>query len=184
LEIQRSMSIETQRPTVAEIDLGALRSNFRALRGVAAHGELMVVVKADAYGHGAVPVARALIDEGCRHFGVATLDEARELREAGVRTRVYLQAGFFAEQTAEIVALDVTPFVFDVSMIGFLDRAAASAGRTDFPIHVKIDSGARRCGARRRCDWRVFAHCSPTPATRRVRSPTRNFGSLIMQSRP
>src|SRR5580698_6230391 len=116
LEIQRSMSIATQRPTVAEIDLGALRSNFRALRAVAAHGELMVVVKADAYGHGAVTVARTLLGEGCRHFGVATLDEARELREAGVRTRVYLQAGFLAEQVAQIVALDLTPFVFDASM--------------------------------------------------------------------
>ena len=93
-EIQPLMAIETQRPTIAEIDLGALRSNFRALRAVAAHGELMVVVKADAYGHGAVTVARTLIDEGCRHFGVATLDEARELRQAGIRTRVYLQAGF------------------------------------------------------------------------------------------
>jgi len=140
------MAIETQRPTIAEIDLGALRSNFRALRAVATHGELMVVVKADAYGHGAVTVARTLIDEGCRHFGVATLDEARELREAGIRTRVYLQAGFFAEQVAEIVALDLTPFVFDASMIGLLDRAAASAGRIDFPIHVKIDSGATRLG--------------------------------------
>jgi alanine racemase len=146
LEIQRSMSIETQRPTVAEIDLGALRSNFRALRAVAAHGELMVVVKADAYGHGAVTVARTLLDQGCRHFGVATLDEGRELRQAGVRARVYLQAGFFAQQVAEIVALDLTPFVFDVSMIGLLDRAAASAGRSDFPIHVKIDSGATRLG--------------------------------------
>ena len=69
LEIQRSMSLATQRPTVAEIDLDALRANFRALRGVSAHGELMVVVKADAYGHGAVTVARTLIGEGCRHFG-------------------------------------------------------------------------------------------------------------------
>jgi alanine racemase len=146
LEIQRSMSIATQRPTVAEIDLGALRSNFRALRAVAAHGELMVVVKADAYGHGAVTVARTLLDEGCRHFGVATLDEARELREAGVRTRVYLQAGFFAEQVAQIVALDLTPFVFAASMIALLDGAAASAGRKDFPIHIKIDSGATRLG--------------------------------------
>src|ERR1700674_3764004 len=145
-EIQPSMRIETQRPTVAEIDLGALRSNFRVLRAVASHGELMVVVKADAYGHGAVTVARTLLDEGCRHLGVATLDEARELREAGIRARVYLQAGFFAEQAAEIVALDLTPFVFDASMIGVLDRAAASAGRTDFPIHVKIDSGATRLG--------------------------------------
>jgi len=140
------MAIETQRPTIAEIDLGALRSNFRAMRALAAHGELMVVVKADGYGHGAVTVARTLIDEGCGHFGVATLDEARELREAGIRTRVYLQAGFFAEQAAEIVALDLTPFVFDAAMIGLLDRAAASAGRSDFAIHVKIDSGAARLG--------------------------------------
>ena len=88
------MTIETQRPTVAEIDLGALRSNFRALRGVAVHGELMVVVKADAYGHGAVVVARTLLDEGCRHFGVATIDEARELREAGV-SRARVSAGGF-----------------------------------------------------------------------------------------
>jgi alanine racemase len=140
------MEIGIQRPTVAEIDLGALRSNFRALRRVAPHGELMVVVKADAYGHGAVGVARALLDEGCRHLGVATLDEARELRDRGVRARIYLQAGFFAEQAAEIVALDLTPFVFDASMIGLLDRAASSAGRYDFPIHVKIDSGATRLG--------------------------------------
>jgi alanine racemase len=140
------MKLETQRPTVAEIDLGALRANFRALRALASHGELMVVVKADAYGHGAVTVARALIDERCRHFGVATLDEASELRNAGVRTRIYLQAGFFAEQVGEIVALDLTPFVFDVEMLPLLDRAAANGGRNDFPIHVKIDSGATRLG--------------------------------------
>jgi alanine racemase len=146
LEIQRSMRIEMQRPTVAEIDLAALRSNFRALRALAAHGELMVVVKADAYGHGAVTVARTLIEEGCRHFGVATLDEARELRAAGIRTRIYLQAGFFAAQAGEIVALDLTPFVFDASLIPLLDRAAVSAGRSDFPIHLKIDSGATRLG--------------------------------------
>jgi alanine racemase len=140
------MRIETQRPTVAEIDLSALRSNFRALRAVASHGELMVVVKADAYGHGAVTVAQTLIDEGCRHFGVATLDEARELRGAGIRARIYLQAGFFAEQAPEIVALDLTPFVFEAAMIGILDRVAASAGRKDFPIHIKVDSGATRLG--------------------------------------
>src|SRR5271163_1525619 len=135
------MAIETQRPTIAEIDLGALRANFRALRGITSHNELMVVVKADAYGHGAVTVARCLAGEGCRHFGVATLDEARELRHAGIASRVYLQAGFFAEQAAEIVALDVTPFVFESAMIGILDSAARNAGRNDFPIHVKIDSG-------------------------------------------
>src|SRR5487761_2631588 len=100
-----AMNFEEQRPTIAEIDLGALRANYHALRAVAAHGELMVVVKADGYGHGAVTVARTLGAEGCVNFGVATIDEARELRRAGVTARIFLQAGFFAAQAREIVEL-------------------------------------------------------------------------------
>ncbi|HYB89709.1 MAG TPA: alanine racemase [Candidatus Binataceae bacterium] len=138
--------ISASRPTVAEIDLGALRKNFRTLRALAPKGEMMAVVKADAYGHGAVAVARALVAEGCRQFGVATIDEARELRNAGIDTRIYVQAGFFASAAREIVALDLTPFVFDSSLIAPLERAAADAGRTRFPIHIKIDSGANRLG--------------------------------------
>ncbi|MGH7815288.1 MAG: alanine racemase [Candidatus Binataceae bacterium] len=139
------MKIEAQRPTVAEIDLAALRANFHALRALE-KGELMAVVKADAYGHGAVTVARTLAAEGCGHFGIATLDEARELRDAGIRSRIYLQAGFFPEQAAAIVRLDLTPFVFTLDAIAPLDRAAAAAGRTGYPIHLKIDSGATRLG--------------------------------------
>ena len=82
----------------------------------------MAVVKADAYGHGAVEVARALRSEGCSHFGVATVDEARELRAAGVVERIYLLGGYFADQAAEIVALDLTPFVVDLGV----DRAAGA----------------------------------------------------------
>jgi len=134
------------RPTVAEIDLGALRSNYHALKAAASHGELMVVVKADAYGHGAVIVARTLAAEGCRQFGVATIDEARELREAGLNARIFLQAGFFASQAREIIDLDLTPFVFHPSLIAPLERAATTAGRTRFPIHVKVDTGASRLG--------------------------------------
>ena len=134
------------RPTVAEIDLGALRSNYHALKAAASHGELMVVVKADAYGHGGVIVARTLAAEGCRQFGVATIDEARELREAGLNTRIFLQAGFFASQAREIVDLDLTPFVFHPSLIAPLERAASTAGRKRFPIHVKVDTGASRLG--------------------------------------
>ncbi|MHB8382243.1 MAG: alanine racemase [Candidatus Binataceae bacterium] len=139
------MNFEEQRPTIAEIDLGALRSNYHALRAVAAHGELMVVVKADGYGHGAVTVARTLGAEGCGNFGVATIDEARELRRAGISARIFLQAGFFAEQAREIVELGLTPFVFDAALIAPLE-AAASASHTRFPIHVKIDTGASRLG--------------------------------------
>ena len=139
------MNPEEQRPTIAEIDLAALRSNYHALRAVAAHGELMVVVKADAYGHGAVVVARTLGAEGCRNFGVATIDEARELRRAGITARVYLLAGFFAAQAREIVELGLTPFVFDAALIAPLE-AAASAAHARFPIHLKIDTGASRLG--------------------------------------
>jgi alanine racemase len=140
------MTFYKQRPTIAEIDLGALRSNYRALKEVARGSALMVVVKADAYGHGAISVARALVSEGCDHFGVATLDEARELRTAGIDARICLQAGFFVEQVREIVALDITPFVFDPSLIAPLNAAAQALGRRDFPIHFKVDTGATRLG--------------------------------------
>ncbi len=140
------MTFDKHRPTVAEIDLNALRSNYSALRQIARGSGLMVVVKADAYGHGAINVARTLAAEGCGYFGVATLDEARELRDGGISGRIVLQAGFFADQAREIVDLDVAPFVFDPSLIGPLDSAAEAAGRRDFPIHLKIDSGATRLG--------------------------------------
>src|SRR5207244_7262324 len=84
--------------------------------------------------------------EGCAHFGVATISEARELRETGLRTRLYLLGGFFPEYARTIVDLDLTPFVFDVSLIPPLDAAARSLGRRDFPIHLKIDTGATRLG--------------------------------------
>jgi alanine racemase len=133
-------------PTVAEIDLGALCSNYRAIREVGGGAEVMAVVKADAYGHGAVEVARALHGEGCRHFGVARVAEARELRAAGVRDRIYLLGGFLASKAEEIVALDATPFVFDPALIAPLARAAEAKGRFRFSIHLKIDSGATRLG--------------------------------------
>jgi alanine racemase len=134
------------RPTVAEIDLAALRSNYHALKAAASHGELMVVVKADGYGHGATIVSRTLAAEGCRYFGVATIDEARELRNAGIDARIFLQAGFFAWQAGEIVDLDLTPFVFHPSLVVPLEMAASAAGRSRFPIHVKVDTGATRLG--------------------------------------
>ncbi|HEY6395218.1 MAG TPA: alanine racemase, partial [Candidatus Binataceae bacterium] len=141
-----AISTETPRPTLALIDLASLRANYHALRNLSGGSELMVVVKADAYGHGAVTVSRTLAEQGCGHFGVATIDEGRELRDAGIKARIYLLGGFFAEQAREIVALDLTPFVFDTSLIAPLDRCVAAMGRREFPIHLKIDTGATRLG--------------------------------------
>ncbi|HKV55089.1 MAG TPA: alanine racemase [Candidatus Binataceae bacterium] len=134
------------RPTVAEIDLRALRANYRALSAYANGAKIMAVVKADAYGHGAAEVARSLRDEGCRHFAIATVEEAAGLRAAGVAERIYLLGGFFADQSERIVELDVTAPLFDPAVIDPLDRAAERLGRRDFPVHLKLDTGATRLG--------------------------------------
>ncbi len=141
------MNTPVGRPTVAEIDLAALSANYHAIGRLAGRAALMAIVKADAYGHGAIEVARALADERCGHFGVATVEEARELRRASIRERIYVMGGFFPDQAAEIVALDLTPFVFDIASIAALDRAAREQSR-NFKVHLKIDSGASRLGIR------------------------------------
>jgi len=134
------------RPTVAEIDLRALRANYRALNAFANGAKVMAVVKADAYGHGAVEVARTLRDEGCGHFAVATVEEAAELRAAGISERIYLLGGFFVEQSQQIVELNLVAPLFDLSVIAPLDRAAEGLGRPNFPVHLKLDTGATRLG--------------------------------------
>jgi len=105
MDLSASTDSLVGRPTVAEIDLAALRANYIALSKLVSGADLMAVVKADAYGHGAVQVARALAAEGCGHFGVATVEEGRELREASIRGRIYVMGGFFEHQAAEIAAL-------------------------------------------------------------------------------
>src|SRR5690349_25081287 len=101
------------RPTVAEIDLRELRANYRALSEFANGAKVMAVLKADAYGHGAVEVARALRDEGCGHFAIACVEEGAELRAAGISEQIYLLGGFFAEQSQRIVELNLIAPVFD-----------------------------------------------------------------------
>jgi alanine racemase len=140
------MEVVNGPPTVAEIDLGALGANYRAIKSAGRGAELMAVVKADAYGHGAIEVTRALRGEGCSHFGVARVCEARELRAVGVRDRIYLLGGFLAGEAEEIVGLDVTPFVYDIALIAPVQRAVESQARANFLIHLKIDSGATRLG--------------------------------------
>jgi alanine racemase len=135
-----------ERPTVAEIDLRALRTNYRALSRFANGAQVMAVVKADAYGHGAVEVARTLRDEGCGHFGIATLEEAAELRGVGISERIYLLGGFFPQQSQQVVELNIVAPIFDLSVIEPLDRMAERLGRRDFPVHLKLDTGATRLG--------------------------------------
>ncbi|WP_412062876.1 alanine racemase [Rubrivirga sp. IMCC45206] len=121
----------------AEVDLDAIRHNARTL-GVAG---AMAVVKADAYGHGAVPVARALVDEGVEWLAVATVPEAEALRDAGVSTRILVFAAPLPEflPAYERLGLDAVVSSPEVA-------AAVMARAAPVPVHVKVDTGMHRIG--------------------------------------
>ncbi|MBI5904861.1 MAG: alanine racemase [Deltaproteobacteria bacterium] len=134
------------RPTVAEIRLPALRHNFKALRSLLPAGTgVLAVVKANAYGHGAVPVALALEAEGARMLGVATVEEGVELRQGGVRLPVVVLGGADPPQAEEAFAHRLSAVVFDRRQLRVLSRVASKGGRA-FPVHVKVDTGMGRLG--------------------------------------
>lgn len=134
------------RPTWAEVSLGILRQNFRIVQKHVGDGvTICAVVKADAYGHGAVECARALEEEGARWFGVTSLDEAIPLREAGIHTRILLMTGFWRGEEEEIVHLKLTPTVWEIEQIALLEKAASHLDARH-PVHLKVDTGMGRLG--------------------------------------
>lgn len=134
------------RPTRAEIDLGAIEHNVRTLVALVEPAALMAVVKADAYGHGAVPVARVVVDAGASWLGVALVEEARELRDAGLAVPILLLSEPHPDDMAEAVALGLAVTVYTERGIGALGAAAAGADRV-VEVHLKVDTGMRRVGA-------------------------------------
>jgi alanine racemase len=134
------------RPTWAEVSLAALRQNFRATTKHAGAGvTVCAVVKADAYGHGAVECARALAAEGAKWLGVTSLDEAIPLRDGGIESRVLLMTGFWRGEESEIVRLGLTATVWEPWHIESLEIAAARAGLRH-AVHLKVDTGMGRLG--------------------------------------
>ena len=131
-------------PTVAEIDLQRLWSNAELFRRTAPGATLMAVVKADAYGHGAPQVARHLSSKGVEWFGVATLAEAVELRNAGIDERILVFAAPLPEYLPAYAKyeLDVTVSSLDVAQA--VAGQAARSGR--YRVHVKVDTGMGRIG--------------------------------------
>ena len=107
---------------------------------------MCAVVKADAYGHGALECSKALEAEGVKWLGVTSLDEAIPLRDAGVQANILLMTGFWRGEETEIVRLRLTPTVWEPWQIESLDRAAASLGVAHHPVHLKIDTGMGRLG--------------------------------------
>lgn len=138
-------AIPSQETGVLVIDLGALRRNYRALRTLAAPAETAAVVKANAYGAGARHVVPALYDEGCRTFFVASLDEARVVREASPDAVVYVLGGLFPGSAGAFRDLSARPVLNSLAEI---DEWAAfcRANQERLPAAVHIDTGMTRLG--------------------------------------
>ena len=128
------------RPTTVEVDLDAVRHNAAALKPDDA--ELMAVVKANAYGHGAVPVARAALEGGATWCGVALVEEGLELRTAGIEAPILVLSEFPRGAEAVALAHRLTPSVYSADGLARLTAAARGA----LAVHVKVDTGMHRVG--------------------------------------
>jgi len=130
-----------------EIDLDAVRANVAALRALAAPAEFLAVVKANAYGHGAVPVARAALQAGASWLGIARVEEAVQLRDAGIEARIMLLSEPAPAAVPDVVGHDITPVVYTEAGIDVLAKGVIDAGRTrPLPVHLKVDTGMHRVG--------------------------------------
>jgi alanine racemase len=136
------------RPAWAEVDLGAIRHNAAVLAELAAPAGLCAVVKADGYGHGAVPVARAALEGGATHLAVALVQEGRELRAAGIEAPILVLSQPPVAAMDEVVAARLTPTLdTDAGVDALVAALAAGRGRPPFPLHLKVDTGMHRVGA-------------------------------------
>jgi alanine racemase len=153
------------RPTVAEIDLGAVQRNCQRVRAAVGPGvALWGVVKADAYGHGAVAVARAL-EPLCNALAVSLVEEGMELRAAGVRAPIVVLGAYYDHEHAEALADRLVPVVYDASDLERFAAAAARRGRRA-DVHIKIDTGMSRLGVATADVPRVLGRVRELPSLR------------------
>ena len=134
------------RPTTAFVDLDAIESNVAAIRHrVGPDVQIMGIVKANAYGHGLVPVARALLAFGVDALGVAFLEEGIALRRAGVRAPVLVLGGIIGNQIVHFLEFDLQITASSVYKLQQIEEQAAASGRRA-QVHLKIDTGMERIG--------------------------------------
>jgi alanine racemase len=140
------LTIPQGRPTFCFIDLDALRWNFHQIRSkVGTQVKVLSMVKANGYGHGAPAVAKALAAEGSDAFGVATVEEGIELRQAGIRQPIIVVAGIHLEQSDQFLQHRLTPVVHELETLRQLD-AVIQRQRAELDIHWEVDTGMGRTG--------------------------------------
>jgi alanine racemase len=133
------------RPTVVEVSLARLTENFRAIQAAVAPAAVMPIVKANAYGHGLVPVARHLVGLGATTLGVAFLEEAVALREAGVAVPILVMGGVFGDQIPVFLRHGLALTASSIDKLRHIDETAREMGVTA-TVHLKIDTGMERIG--------------------------------------
>jgi len=136
----------TWRPTRAEVDLECIRHNVSLYAELAGPScQVMAMVKADGYGHGAVETARAALQAGASRLGVALVEEGEELRAAGLQVPIHLLFEPPPAAAARVVELGFVPTVYTLDYARALSQACASSGR-EVPVHLKVDTGMHRVG--------------------------------------
>ncbi len=132
--------------TYASIDLTALGHNLSQIREYLSHNcSVMAVVKANAYGHGALDISRALIQSNISRLAVASVHEGMALREAGITADILVLVDLFDEHIKDLLAYRLTPVITEQRLLPALAKAAGSADQS-FPIHIKVDTGMGRLG--------------------------------------
>lgn len=130
----------------ARVDLSAIRHNVGVIREQVAPAAVWAVVKADGYGHGAVPVARAVMSGGAEGLCVALAQEGVELRDAGIDAPILLLSEQPTSQLDSVVANRLVPTVYSIGAVRAVADAARRAGMSGYPVQVKVDTGMHRVG--------------------------------------
>ncbi len=144
---RREPRIVDVRPTFAHIDLHALGNNLRRVRDTVGSGcRILAVVKADAYGHGALDASRALVEAGAWGLAVSLVEEGIELRQAGIRGPIIVLGGVSPGSEDVIVHRALTPVVWEPEQLEMLGCAVARSGAPPLSVHLKIDTGMSRLG--------------------------------------
>jgi len=141
----RDPDAEVIRPTVVEVSLERLAENYRAIRGAVAPAAVMPILKANAYGHGLVDVARHLVRLGATSLGVAFLEEAIALRRAGIAAPILVMGGIFGNQIPVFLRHGLTLTASSIDKLRQIDDAARDLGVVA-RVHLKIDTGMERIG--------------------------------------
>jgi alanine racemase len=133
------------RPTNVEVDLDRLTENYKAIAGHVSGARIMAILKANAYGHGMVPVAHHLVSIGVDYLGVAVLEEGILLRESGITAPILVLGGIIGNQVPRFLDNDLTLTASSVEKLAQIDEAARARG-VKARVHLKIDTGMERIG--------------------------------------